>query len=604
MSFNNPIYKNIARGAALFVSVAFSSLAVDAQTVTGTGSIDSATYSGSRARQYKVYVPQSYSGTEAVPMIFAVHGCAMDHIDAMNLWNFDLIADQHNVIVVFPFVTSFSSQRNTNCWGYWEPEHIQEGRNGEVDDLYGMGVEVEANYNIDPDRRYITGISSGGGMVVAAGIAYNDYWAAIAPVESPAYGDGTGSVLQDSFESLPYHINKINAELNDDRPIPTLVIHSSNDTTVMIRGGELIRDSHLSVFGADLNADGAEDCTHEGISCTLTTYNGSDGNPLVKTMFYDGIDAKTASLGKGHYWTGDDGVRDLWAEDVGPSASQHIWAFFENYTLGGFGACEDPNDVTAPAVPSGLNAYDVHDKYVALSVSSNSEADFKGYALYHSNGAAAGFSASSNIMLSGLNPQTLYSVYAKAVDKCGNESAASNTVSFTTGALEYVAPSATDTVNGHYLDGRIDVNQMLDYGNEYGYADSFTLWQLQNGSWTDVNPNTPTATPVPGTPTPVPTPTLTPAPGTPTPTPAPTPSPTQTPVASPLPPTPTPEPVGCEEFTTYNYYHKAGGRATSSGSYWSPGYKANGSNDDMPGSTWGSNTLHSSDGSYWALGGC
>ncbi len=82
----------------------------------------------------------------------------------------------------------------------------------------------------------------------------------------------------------------------------------------------------------------------------------------------------------------------------------------------------------------------------------------------------------------------------------------------------------------------------------------------------------------------------------PTPTATPTPTPTTT-------PTPTPAP-SCEEVSTYNYNHKTSGRAYSTGSTWSPDYFANGSDDSMPGSTWGLNTLHSDNGSHWELGGC
>ncbi len=53
---------------------------------------------------------------------------------------------------------------------------------------------------------------------------------------------------------------------------------------------------------------------------------------------------------------------------------------------------------------------------------------------------------------------------------------------------------------------------------------------------------------------------------------------------------------GCDEQTAYNYYHKTGGRAYSTGSPTAPDYFANGSNDPMPGSTWGLNTLYSNDG--------
>lgn len=60
----------------------------------------------------------------------------------------------------------------------------------------------------------------------------------------------------------------------------------------------------------------------------------------------------------------------------------------------------------------------------------------------------------------------------------------------------------------------------------------------------------------------------------------------------------------CEEFTTNNYTHKLGGRAYSTGNFLAPGYFANGTDTPMAGSTWGVNTLNSSDGSNWNVGSC
>lgn len=60
----------------------------------------------------------------------------------------------------------------------------------------------------------------------------------------------------------------------------------------------------------------------------------------------------------------------------------------------------------------------------------------------------------------------------------------------------------------------------------------------------------------------------------------------------------------CEEFSSFNYYHKVAGRAYSSGLF-SPAYFAVGSNESMTGSTWGSTVLHSSDGGInWIVGSC
>lgn len=60
----------------------------------------------------------------------------------------------------------------------------------------------------------------------------------------------------------------------------------------------------------------------------------------------------------------------------------------------------------------------------------------------------------------------------------------------------------------------------------------------------------------------------------------------------------------CVEFTTSNYYHKVAGRAYSTGNYFAPDYFASGSDESMPGSTWGTNTLHSDDDTIWSVGVC
>ena len=311
--------------------------------LTGTGDVktynfEAQDYSGSRNREYKVYVPKSYSGGEAVPMIMVLHGCAMDHNDSINSWNFDLIADANNVIIVYPFITSFVGMRNENCWGYWFDNEIHEGE-GEVADLTSIGKEVESKYNINPAKRYITGISSGGGMTVAAAIAYNEYWAAAAPVAGLPYDDWSVSVTNDMFQSLSTHVTAIKNELDDDRAIPLLIINSKNDEVVNFESAQLVRDSHLEAFGIDKNADEIETFTEDGITGTMTKYNDSNGDTIVQTYFYNGLTVGprvSQNYGAGHYWAGDDRDYNAWTWDAGPSNSEMIWDFFKNKTLNGY----------------------------------------------------------------------------------------------------------------------------------------------------------------------------------------------------------------------------------------------------------------------------
>jgi poly(hydroxyalkanoate) depolymerase family esterase len=71
------------------------------------------------------------------------------------------------------------------------------------------------------------------------------------------------------------------------------------------------------------------------------------------------------------------------------------------------------------------------------------------------------------------------------------------------------------------------------------------------------------------------------------------------------PPPPPPPASDCTAISTLNYYHKLAGRAFSTGNLFAPDYFANGSNESMPGSTYGTTSLYSNDGgNVWHVGGC
>lgn len=488
--------------ASIVTSFVFPISALAAATLTGSGTVENFTFDSSKDRTYKVYVPQSYDGSSPVPMIMGLHGCSMSNTDALNAWNLDAIADQYGVILVFPYVGDFGGGRYEDCWGYWTPNHIQEGGGGEVDYIYDVALEVESRYLIDEDRRYVTGISSGGGMAVAEAIAYNEYWAAAAPVAGLAYGDWSISVTDEIFKSVAQHVTALNNELDYERAVPMLLVQSSNDTSVQPHAMELIRDSQLTVWDADLNADGTQSCTKGGVNCTLTDYEGPDGL-LVRTMLYAGGPGRSAKLGVGHYWTGGDEELSIWSSDPhGPNASEQMWEFFEAVS----GKVVNPEcafDSLAPATPTGFGVVEPHDNYASLSVDANSEADLAGYKVYRVGGAQLTSSpiASTSLTVSGLVPESSYNVYATAVDQCGNESGASSSVSFETVASECASVEVVATATEHYLAGRLSVAEYIDFGQKHGYIDAFPLWQRADGSWSDEEvcggsrPATPTVTP-------------------------------------------------------------------------------------------------------------
>ncbi|MFL6624534.1 MAG: fibronectin type III domain-containing protein [Sulfurifustis sp.] len=103
--------------------------------------------------------------------------------------------------------------------------------------------------------------------------------------------------------------------------------------------------------------------------------------------------------------------------------------------------------------------------------------------------ANASLVATTSYSDAGLSANTKYYWVVRSQNSSGAESANSNQASATTGAL--YSETATDTVNNHYIAGRINVTQYNLLGAKYGYLTVITLYHC-GSYWTD----SPSCTPI------------------------------------------------------------------------------------------------------------
>jgi poly(hydroxyalkanoate) depolymerase family esterase len=326
----------VAGAAVLFVAAdAFAG-------TTYSYTMSAKSYSGSRNRQYKVYVPTNVQNP--APMVMVLHGCLQTHNDVLSQWGMTAKADAEGFILVAPYITSYDGMRNQDCWGFWFAQHTKEGQ-GEPEDLHQIGLEVESNYSIDANKRYITGLSSGGAMTAIAAVTHNEYWTAAAPAAGLAYGESSSSValsgMKPTFQAISTTASNIKREMNDDYKIPLMVMQNNNDQVVQQPAGRNIRDAHLQAHGASgfqtINATKASETAcaaywSSNYNCKHTKYT-VDGTPtgatLVETIFFDGPDNGQ----KGHYWIG--GTNGNYAAASGPKYPDITWEFFNRHSRGG-----------------------------------------------------------------------------------------------------------------------------------------------------------------------------------------------------------------------------------------------------------------------------
>ena len=239
-------------------------------------------YRDSRAREAAVFVPDSYTGQTPVPMVMVLHGCQQTNQNMIDETAFTDLAERDGFIVVFPYITSYDGLRNQNCWGFWFDQHIHEG-GGEPEDLYRMALAVEQNFRIDPQRRYVTGLSSGAAMAVVLGVVQSEYFAAIGSVEGLTYGETPSAVARScqfpgTFRTVEQTVAAIRAQqttAEERRPVPALVIHSLNDCTVNIEAARRMRDSWLQLYGLPPAPSGQADCSAEGVACERQSFGSA-----------------------------------------------------------------------------------------------------------------------------------------------------------------------------------------------------------------------------------------------------------------------------------------------------------------------------------------
>jgi poly(hydroxyalkanoate) depolymerase family esterase len=286
---------------------------------------------GSRERAYQVFVPDDLGSDGGAPVVMLLHGCLQNERNMIRETRFAELAEREGFIVVFPFITGHPlfPLRAPNCWGFFVEQHRHEGL-GEPADLRRILEAVEAEFPVDPERRYVAGLSSGAAMAVIMAVAYSEDIAAAGVVAGLPYGEDACAVDNACVTGLAHQavgafVEAMRAEQQEaaeQRLVPVMAIHSTNDMTVPIKNGQNIRDSWIAYYDASTTPAAIEDCTTEGVTCERARYADDEGRTVVETVFYSGPPS-----GRTHFWVGDDA--GMFADPDGPSASELLWSFFE-----------------------------------------------------------------------------------------------------------------------------------------------------------------------------------------------------------------------------------------------------------------------------------
>jgi poly(hydroxyalkanoate) depolymerase family esterase len=314
----------LATTSAATTSAATTSVAAPAAPDAGGDRPGS--YSSSEGRlDYQVHVPPSWRPDRPMPVVVAVHGCAMSGsgLNSMKATTrFDELADREGFLVVYP---TQSLLRNVQmCWNSLSPDHQDRGR-GEPELLAGMIRQVVDGYGADARQVHVAGASSGAGTAVIMGVTYPDLVATVTSVAGGEYGfhrarDDLDAVTPVDNARLAHAVMGPRA-----RHVPLLVVQGDQDEVVPpFMADRLVRqwlalDALVATGRPD--ADPAPDDVARveppaGHPYTRTSHRGPGGAAIDSYLVE----------GQGHAWSGPRS-EGLFVDRDGPDLSAIVWDF-------------------------------------------------------------------------------------------------------------------------------------------------------------------------------------------------------------------------------------------------------------------------------------
>jgi polyhydroxybutyrate depolymerase len=278
-------------------------------------------------RTFNIHLPTFYNKASHMPLVFVLHGRGGngESMILVTRKGFNKLADKDGFIVVYPD----GIELNWND-GRKDEEANDRAHRENIDDV-GFISELIDNmindYNIDPKRIYVTGISNGAIMSYRLACELSHRIAAIAPV------DGNIPIM-------------LLSECSPSRPVSVLAINNVNDPLVPYDGGEIYGHFHRMKLGKVSSVNESIEfwvkynkCSGIPIESEEPDRDPKDGTKVTRKEYTNGIDGTEVILytidGGGHTWPG--GFQYLPAFIIGKTsrdidANNVIWSFFKRHS--------------------------------------------------------------------------------------------------------------------------------------------------------------------------------------------------------------------------------------------------------------------------------
>jgi len=257
---------------------------------------------GTSARPYRLFVPAKLPAAPA--LIVMLHGCSQSPEDFAAGTRMNKLAGARGCLVLYP--EQIKSANQQRCWNWFSPADQRRGQ-GEPALIAGMTRAVIAEFNVDPARVYIAGLSAGGAKAAIMGAAYPDLYAAIAVHSGLACGAAHDMVS--AFTAM-----RQGRTGQGNLTMPTIIFHGDRDATVNPANADAV----AALLPGLEPAQTERGQVPGGLAYTRSVRLGPNQRPLLEQWTVHGA---------GHAWSGGSSTGSF-TEPLGPDASQEMLRFF------------------------------------------------------------------------------------------------------------------------------------------------------------------------------------------------------------------------------------------------------------------------------------
>ncbi|MDI3423619.1 PHB depolymerase family esterase [Streptomyces sp. B-S-A12] len=272
----------LAAIAALFAPASQADAAVTLEKVSDFGA---------NPGELNMYAYKPASLPDNAPVVVALHGCTQDAQTYADNSGLTTLADRNKFMVVFPETNS--SNNGNKCFNWFQPTDNKRGQ-GEAASIRQMVAHADQSLGADGSRAYATGLSAGGVMTSVMLSTYPEVFKAGAVVAGIPYGctDGNSPFtcmspgVDQTPEEWAKHVR--DAHPGYEGPWPRMAVwHGDNDTKVVPKNADELRDQWTAVHGLDQKPDKSD--TIGPNNTPRDQYLTKDGNVAVEVNKVPGI---------------------------------------------------------------------------------------------------------------------------------------------------------------------------------------------------------------------------------------------------------------------------------------------------------------------------